>query len=113
MAAAPRDRYRRRPWLPLLNAIVQLAGDEVELLRHEETPWSSITFAGSRHTVALSFGGIDAIEAGEAFIAALPGHEFAIPGQQVVSATIVSADHGLVPAPRLTVEAEILLLEGA
>lgn len=104
---------RRRPWRALLKALAELAGDEAELLRHAERPWASVTFAGSRHTIALSFRGARAIAAGEAFVAALPGHEFALPGQLVAEATVVAAEHALLPEPALTVEVELLLLEEA
>lgn len=104
---------RRQPWTALLSALLSLAGERAELLRHGEKPWASITFSGSRHTIALAFRGHEAVEAGEMFIAALPEHEFAIPGQLVADATIVSAEHVLLPEPVLTVEAELLLLEEA
>lgn len=113
--AAPTMRARRsprrQPWMPLLNAVLALAGERAELVRHGETPWVSITFAGSRHRIALAFRGTDAVAAGEAFIAALPEHEFAISRQLVADATVVSAEHALLPEPVLTVEAELLLLE--
>lgn len=102
---------RRRPWMPLLTAVMALAGDKAELLRHAERPWASITFAGSRHHVALSFRGVEAVAAGEAFIAVLPEHEFTIPGQLVADAVIAGVEHQLLPEPLLTVEVELLLLE--
>lgn len=101
----------RRPWIALLNAVLSLAGDRAELVCHDEKPWASITFAGSRHTVVLAFRGADALEDGEAFIADLPEHEFAIPRQIVIEAAIVQASHELLPEPVLTVKAELLLLE--
>lgn len=100
----------RRPWLRLLNAVLELAGSGAELLRHAERPWASATFAGTRHTIALRFDG-EAIAAGEAFLAALPDHEFAIPGQLVADAAVTTVEHELVPAPELQVEIELLLLE--
>lgn len=101
----------RRPWLRLLSALLKLAGENGELLRHAERPWASATFSGTRHTVALSFTGADAMAAGEAFIEALPEHEFHIAGQLVADATVIAAEHTLLPQPKMTVEAEILLLE--
>lgn len=109
--AQGRQRAARRPWLNLLNQVLGLTGGTGELVRHAERPWASVMFTGTRHTVTLAFTGPDAVAAGEAFIAALPDHEFAIPGQLVADATITSADHTLIPAPRLTVEAEFLLLD--
>jgi hypothetical protein len=104
---------RRRPWRVLLSAVTKLAGGQAELLCHEERPWASVTFAGTRHTLALAFTGADAMAAGEAFIAALPEHEFAIPGQLVADAAVTAVRHETLPAPKLTVECELLLLEDA
>ena len=100
-----------RPWMALLSALLRLAGGKAELVRHAERPWASITFSGSRHSVVLSFSGAEAVAAGEEFIAALPEHEFAIPRQLVADAAIAAVEHALLPEPRLTVEAELLLLE--
>lgn len=100
----------RRPWLRLLNAVLELASGRAELLRHAERPWASSTFTGSRHTISLRFAG-EAVEAGEAFIAALPEHEFAIPGQLVADAAITSVEHEMLPEPSMQIEAELLLLE--
>ena len=107
----PRPRRRAAPWLPLLSALMDLAERQAELLRHSERAWSSVTFCGARHTVVLCFNGAAAVAAGEAFVAALPEHEFAIPGQLVADAAVVAVEHGLLPEPRLEVTAELLLLE--
>lgn len=104
---------RRRPWLQLLAAVTELAGPAAELLRHTERGWASITFSGTRHLMLLAFTGTEAVEAGERFIAALPEHEFAIPRQLVADATVASAEHTLLPEPKLVVEIEMLLLEDA
>ena len=48
---------------------------------------------------------------GEEFVAALPDHEFAIPGQLVADATVAAAETTLLPQPRLAVTCELLLLE--
>jgi len=106
-----RERGARRPWLQLLTAVLQLAGGKGELVRHAERPWASATFSGTRHTIALAFRGIDAVAAGEAFVASLPDHEFAISGQLVADATVASTEHQLVPEQMLSVEVELLLLE--
>jgi len=101
----------RRPWRALLAAVTELAGGKAELLRHVERPWASVTFAGTRHTIALAFTGEDALAAGDAFMNALPHHEFTIPRQLVADAAVVSVEHALLPQPKLTVEVELLLLE--
>ncbi|HEY0958536.1 MAG TPA: hypothetical protein VGE05_04600 [Novosphingobium sp.] len=99
-----------RPGPQLLSAVMRLAAGRAELLRHAERSWASATFAGTHHMVALTFAGADAMAAAEAFIEALPDHEFAIPGQLVADAAIASI---VQDAERLTVEAELLLLEDA
>jgi hypothetical protein len=101
----------RRPWMQLLSSVLGLAGGHGELLRHSERPWASVTFSGTRHTIALAFSGAAAIAAGEAFIEALPEHEFAIPRQIVADAAIVSVVQDVLPLPRMMVEVELLLLE--
>lgn len=102
---------RRGPWVHLISALSALAEGKAELLRHSERPWASITFTGSRHDLIFAFVGAEAVAAGEAFIAALPEHEFEIPGQLVADAAVIAADHALLPTPRLEVTVELLLLE--
>ena len=99
------------PWMPLLSAVVALAGARVEMLRHLEKPWASVTFSGSRHRITLAFPGPQAVADGEAFIARLPEHEFAIRGHLVADASITGVEHLTLPEPKLMVEAELLLLE--
>lgn len=111
MIEVARAPHVRRPWLQLLSAVMELAGGEAELLRHAEQPWASATFSGSRHAIFLAFTGNQAAEQGEAFIAALPEHEFAVPRQIVADAAVLTVEHVLVPEPRLTVEIELLLVE--
>jgi hypothetical protein len=106
-----RAPHVRRPWLHLLSAVLQLAGGKAELLRHSERPWASVTFSGNHHTIALNFSGLEAIAMGEAFIAALPDHEFTLPRQIVADASVVTVDHAVSPEARLMVEVELLLLE--
>lgn len=109
--SAQRRAARRTPWLPLLSELMTLAGGKGDLLRHAERAWASVTFAGTRHTVTLCFAGAEAVAAGEAFIGALPDHEFTIPRQLVADAAVVAAEHTALPEPRLEVTAELLLLE--
>jgi len=111
MIATMRRQGARGPWLQLLSQVLALADGKAQFLRHSERPWSSITFSGSRHVIALRFAGRGGIAAGEAFIAALPEHEFTIPRQLVADATIGSVDHQLGDEPVMTLEAELLLLE--
>src|SRR4249919_3012789 len=88
-------RTSRTPWMPLLSALLELAESKAELVRHSERAWASVTFSGTRHTVVLSFSGQAAVSAGEAFIDAVPEHEFAIPRQIVADAAVVRVDHAL------------------
>jgi hypothetical protein len=108
----PRPRAERRtPSVRLREQLLALAEGQAALLSHDEKAWASVTFAGARHRVELAFEGADAVEAGECFIAFLPEHEFAIPGQLVADAAVVAVDHRLAPEPRLCVTCELLLLE--
>lgn len=101
----------RGPWLLLLSEVLLLAGKQVEFLHHAERPWSSATFSGSRHTIAVAFEGVEAILDGEALVAALPDHEFTIPGRIVADATVSAVDHAAGPPARMTVEVELLALD--
>jgi hypothetical protein len=107
---APIAHRRRSIGERLVEALVALGQDKATLLRHSESSWASITFAGTRHRVTLLFEGAQAVEAGECFIAFLPEHEFALPGHLVADAAVVEVDHMAHP-PRLTVVCELLLLE--
>jgi len=108
-----RKARRTTPGDRLRDALLRLCDHHGQIVDYNERPWASITFAGSRHTVGVLFAGRDAVEAGERFIAALPEHEFTIPGHLVADATVAEVDHRLVPSPRLAVRCELLLLEDA
>lgn len=101
---------RREPRNRVHEALLALAEDQAAILSHEEKNWASVTFAGARHRLDLLFDGADAVQAGELFIALLPEHEFAIPGQLVADAAVIAVDHRLEP-PRMCVSCELLLLE--
>jgi hypothetical protein len=112
--ALPRaPRARRTVSDRLREALLALAGGQARIASHRETAWASITFAGTRHRLELLFEGAEVIAAGEAFIEALPEHEFAIPRQLVADAAVSEVDHRLGPEPRLAVAVELLLLEDA
>lgn len=95
----------------LLRCVREIAGPLAEIITHNEAPWASITFTGARHTVVLRFAGSDAVSDGEAFVAALPDHEFRLRGQLVADASVTRVDHELMPAPLMEVECDILLLD--
>lgn len=91
--------------------LMALAEGKGELLTHEEKAWSSITFAGTRHEVELTFKGIEAVEAGERYADALPEHEFRISGQLVADATVREVEHRFGDPETLRVAVTLLLLE--
>ena len=102
-------RVRKGAGEHLRAAVIALTGGAAQVGSHREKSWASITFSGARHRLDLTFAGAEAMEAGEAFIAVLPDHEFAIPGQLVAEATVVEAEHRLDP-PSLRVVCDLLLL---
>lgn len=104
-------RARRTLAERLREALGELAAGHAQFLTHNETAWASVTFSGTRQRIELAFEGAEAVAAGESFIALLPEHEFALPGQLVADAAVVEVDHRLAPEPRLTVTVELLLLE--
>ncbi len=91
--------------------LLELSGGHGKVERHAEGSWASITFAGTCHTLDLSFARDEAIAAPELLIATLPDHESSIPGQLVADAVIISVDHAMLPKPKLDVTVELLLLE--
>jgi hypothetical protein len=103
--------FKRGNWMRLLGQVLKLAGGHGDLLRHDERPWASVTFSGTRHTIALAFVGTEAITAAERVIDNLCDHEFDIPGHIVADAQVREVSHQHVPAHQLTMELEILLLE--
>jgi hypothetical protein len=104
-------RSRRTLADRLREVLAELAQGHAQVLTQNETAWASVTFAGTRHRIELAFEGTEAVAAGESFIALLPEHEFALPGQLVADAAVLEVDHRLAPEPKLTVTAELLLLE--
>ena len=103
-------RARREPRNRLREALLELAQGRAAILSHDEKSWASVTFAGARHRLVLVFEGVEAVQAGELFIAFLSEHEFAIPGQLVADAAVTAVDHRLDP-PRMEVRCELLLLD--
>ena len=105
------SRGSRGPWAQLLAQILRLGEGHGQFFAHTERPWASATFSGSRHTIALEFTGPEAAEAGERLIAALPDHEFDIPGHLVADACAAEVRHALLPEEVLKITLEVLLLE--
>jgi len=113
--SAPRALTGFRPRRTLADRVreglMQLTSGHGTVLAHSEKAWASITFAGTRHEVALEFCGPEAVAAGEELIERLPDHEFTLPGQLVADATITEVDHRFGAMERLQVTAVLLLLE--
>jgi hypothetical protein len=106
-----RRARQRQPSDTLRRALLELAANKAAITEHKERSWASITFAGTRHQIDLSFEGADAVTAGEAFIAKLPEHLFDIPGQLVADAAVISVDHQMGDAPSMHISTEVLLLD--
>lgn len=111
IAAPPPSRRERGPAARLEAALIALAEGHGIVISRQETAWASITFSGRRHALRLVFDGVVAAEAGERMIAALPVHEFTVPGQLVADVTVREVDHRLLPDERLEVVVEVLMLE--
>ena len=109
--SAKSPRPRRMAADRVRKALAELHRGHGVVLTHTEKAWASITFAGTRHSLKLVFAGADVVATGEMFVAELPEHEFAIPGQIVADAAILKVEHRLLPEPRLAVQCELLLLE--
>ena len=109
----PKRKVRKGPGARLRNALLALMDQHGQIEHHRERAWASITFAGTRHTLRISFNGEGAVTAGEDFVAILPEHEFALAGQLVADATVTTVEHSLLPNPHMVVECELLLLEDA
>ena len=109
--ASAKVRRRLSPADRLRAALITLAEGHGTVTDHGERSWASITFAGTRHQVTLVFTGAEAIEAGEKFIAFLPEHDFAIPGQLVADAAVSAVDHQMLSEERMVVQVEVLMLD--
>ncbi len=109
---APRPRRVASGLAPrVVRSVLALAGRSAQLIDHRERPWASVTFSGARHTVILRYAGWEACDDGEALIAALPDHEFTVPGAVVADVTVVRTDEAVLPQRTLEVELELLLLD--
>ena len=106
--AAPRARGTGAR---LVVELLALAGGHGTLIDHRQRAWASVTFSGTRHELAFRFEGDAAIAGGEALIATLSEHEFAIPRQLVADATVVMVNHAMFPTPLLEVHCEVLMLD--
>ena len=101
----------RSCWVRLVDQILRLTCGAGELVSHQEQPWASATFHGTRHTVAVSFTGDYAIPFGEEMIELLPEHDFAIPGTVTADVGVQSVLHEAGALQRLIVTFEVLMLD--
>ncbi|GHC95077.1 hypothetical protein [Novosphingobium pokkalii] len=108
---APRRRVASGLAPRVVRSVLALAGRSAQLIDHRERPWASVTFSGARHSVVLRYTGWEACDDGEALIAALPDHEFTVPGALVADVTVVRTDEAVLPERTLEVELELLLLD--
>lgn len=107
----PQRRTRPSMGDRLREAIAALAGSDARVVAHSESGWASITFTGSRHAFSIVFDGVEGVDRGESFVAALPDHEFTLPRTLVADASITSVEHTMLPEPRLAIGIELLLLD--
>lgn len=98
-------------WLEVLNAVLALAGERATLLSQADRPWHSPTFSGRKHTLTIDFEGSEAVADGEALLSRLPNHEFTFRRHLLANASIVWMRRQPAPAPRLTAQIELLLLD--
>jgi hypothetical protein len=94
----------RRPLLDrLVRALRAALGGFVGSIEATSRPWASVTFTGARHTLRLTAeaDGVD-----EAALAALPEHQFALPGHIVADVAINDrrAEGGPLEIEVLTIE---------
>lgn len=97
--------------LPELRAVLGWCCGKAQLLFHGEPPWASATFSGTRHTIALSFQGGEAIEYGEALLSLLPEAELNLPGKIMADVSVVSVERRARPALETIVTLELLMLD--
>lgn len=72
----------------LCRQLLSLLGKGAELIEAQERPWASATFAGARHSVTVRVP-LDSADAPlPAILAALPDHEFDLPGEIVADCTV-------------------------
>lgn len=106
-------RHRRSTADRLRMAVMAITQGLGKTTRQSESPWASITFSGERHRLELVFEGMRAVAVGEALVAELPEYEFTLPRHLVAEATVVATETTLLPAPKLRITCEFLLLEEA
>lgn len=104
------ERAAERAGRRVLTALQEMVGECAELLAMEERAWASATFSGARHTITLRFTGSADCETADGFIEMLPEHEFALPGLLVADAQVREVTFDSLPEPRMTIVAELLLL---
>ena len=78
--AVTRNNGRRDPGAMIVSQLEALSGARATVTLNRERPWASITFAGTRYSLAIVSADGAEPETMQALAQALPNHEFAIPG---------------------------------
>ena len=92
------------------NAIVASAGPHATLLSHDETPWQSATFSGSRHVFQIAWQrASNTTDA--AVLPFWPPEDFDIPGKLVADIEVCNTAVEIVPQLRLTAEFSMLVVD--
>jgi hypothetical protein len=97
--------------LPELRAVMGWCCGHAQLLFHGETPWSSATFSGTRHTIALAFRGREAFDYGEALLELLPEAELNLPGKIMADISVVAVERVAQPHLETVVTLQLLMLD--
>ncbi len=96
----------------LIRTVMEICGDDSELVGAHEREWASATFSGARHSLDLLIPANDEGGALPDAIARLPDHEFDLMGEIVADCAVTigqrhrSADGGT----RLAVRVELLTI---
>ena len=90
--------------------LLALGEGEGQIICHRSQAWGSLTFVGERHELMITFEGSAGAAAGSRFAAALPEHEFTIPGPLMADATVTKIEEQAEP-PFMAVFCELLVLE--
>jgi len=104
---------RRDPAMPVIRAVLALAGHAGALDEHRGIRWASATFTGMRHQLRLRFVGAPAIAAGDRLAAVIGEHEFRIPGHIVADAAVIERHQRHEGEPMLSLTVELLTVEDA
>lgn len=72
----------------IASQIEAMTGDRASVALTRERPWASITFAGTRHSFAVQWGGTAGTNDMKALAKTLPDHDFVVPGYFVADVLV-------------------------